>query len=203
MVVRNTSARTRSDAIRSRSALTDAVGRLLEDGRVDFSVPELASEAGVGVATAYRHFPSPSDALHAYYSRAAGELVDALLRIDVDAPAPRFDAYCEQWVAQAQVWGPAVRHIRSHQGFIERLVAGDPAIVALHGALAAVVQELVDAQIVPASDVTATVLLWVTVFDERVVYDLAHHHGWSTAQIVDHLTSAVRGALRFRDPSTG
>lgn len=198
MVARNTT-RIRSDAIRSRASLTDAVERLLEGGRVDFSIPELASEAGVGVATAYRHFPSPSDALHAYYSRAAGQLTSALEKIDVDDPSARFDAFCEQWVAQAQVWGPAVRHIRSHQGFIERLVAGDPAIVALHTALADVVQALMARGAIATADVTATVLLWITIFDERVVYDLGRHHGWSTAQIVEHLTSAVRGALRFRD----
>ncbi|WP_299569573.1 TetR/AcrR family transcriptional regulator [uncultured Williamsia sp.] len=197
MVARNTSTRIRSDAVRSRSALTDAVERLLEEGRVDFSIPELASEAGVGVATAYRHFPSPSDALHAYYSRAAGQLTAALDEIDVDDPPARFDAFCEQWVAQAEVWGPAVRHIRSHEGFIERLVAGDPAIVALHATLAGVVEALVAKGAIPTADVTATVLLWVTIFDERVVYDLGRHHGWSTQQIVEHLTRAARGALRF------
>ncbi|MGZ8177755.1 TetR/AcrR family transcriptional regulator [Williamsia sp. SKLECPSW1] len=194
----STPARTRSDALRSRTALTDAVERLLEGGRVDFSVPELASEAGVGVATAYRHFPSPSDALHAYYARAAGQLADALQATEAATPPELFDAYCAQWVSQARTWGPAVRHIRSHQGFIERLVAGDPAIVALHETLGTVLQALVDDGVMAPTDITVAVLLWITIFDERVVYDLAHHRGWSTGQIVDHLTAAARGALGLR-----
>lgn len=189
---------TRSDAVRSRVALTDAVERLLRDGRVDFSIPELASEAGLGVATAYRHFPAPSDALHAYYQRAAGELVASFADIDDDVdPLERFQTHCDQWVVQAQNWGPAVRHIRSHQGFIERLNAGDPSIVGLYTALDAVLQALVEAGRMPASDRRVAVLLWITIFDERVVYDLEHHHGWSAQQIIDHLSQAARGALHI------
>ncbi|WP_045824898.1 TetR/AcrR family transcriptional regulator [Williamsia herbipolensis] len=189
---------TRSDAVRSRVALTDAVERLLREGRVDFSIPELASEAGLGVATAYRHFPAPSDALHAYYARAAGELVEALRDIDVDLdPVRRFETHCREWIAQAQTWGPAVRHIRSHEGFIERLDNGDPSIVALYSALDAVLQALVDAGHMPAGDRRVAVLLWITIFDERVVYDLEHHHGWTAEQIVEHLGRAARGALRI------
>lgn len=196
--------RIRRDAARSREALTDAVERLLHGARVDFSIPELAAEAGVGVATAYRHFPAPSDALHAYYARAVGELVASFSDIDHQLTSnttaeQRFSAYCRTWVAQARRWGPAVRHIRSHEGFIERLNAGDPEIVELYSALDSVLEDLIAAGDMRGPDSVAAVLMWVTIFDERVIYDLDRHHGWSEDRIVEHLTAAVRGALRIRE----
>ncbi|MGV9664706.1 hypothetical protein [Nocardia niigatensis] len=44
-------------------------------------------------------------------------------------------------------------------------------------------------------DLTYAVLLWITSFDERVVYDLTEHRRWSAGQVTGHLTRAVAGAL--------
>lgn len=176
--------------------LVDAAGRLLRRGRVDFSVPELASEAGVGVATAYRHFGTPSEALRAYSERAVAQLVDALSGIDPDlAPVERFRWHCTQWVAQARQWGPAVRHIRSHEGYIERLAKDDPPIGKLHTILDTALRDLLRSGRMAAGDPVFAVLIWVTIFDERVIYDLAEHHHWSTDRIAEQLLRAVAGAL--------
>jgi AcrR family transcriptional regulator len=189
----------RSDALRSRARLIDAVEQLLNSGRTDFSLPELASEAGVGVATAYRHYASPSDALQAYAARAVGELVDSFAGVDVDGdPLLRFRHYCARWVAQGQLWGSAVRHIRSPKGFIERLNQDDPSIVALHTILVGVLDDLMARGAMPTMDRTFAVLLWITIFDERVIYDLTEHHHWNSARITNHLTAAAAGALQIR-----
>lgn len=188
----------RSDAVRSMTRLTDAVGRLLLAGRADFSIPELASEAGVGVATAYRHVATPSEALQAYSDRAVGQLRDALSGIDRGLdPVERFRLHCTNWVAQATDWGPAVRHIRSPEGYIERLNKGDRAINGLHAMLDRVLADLVDNGLMPATDPVFAVLLWITIFDERVVYDLAEHQHWSADKIAEHLGRATANALRI------
>lgn len=189
---------TRSDAQRSRLLLVDAVRSLLRDGRVGFSVPELAAEAGVGVATAYRHFPTPQDAMRAFHRRAIEQLLEAFEALDEAGdpdPVERFHRVCATWVDQAMQWGSAVRYIRSSAGFIERLNDGDEAITAMHGMLAEVLDALVREGKTTEFDLTYAVLLWITIFDERVVYDLAEHRGWSTAEITAHLTRAVAGAL--------
>jgi len=192
--------RRRSDAVRSRTLLTDAVERLLRSGRVDFSLPELASEAGVGVATAYRHYATPAEALYAHNARAVGQLVTAFGEVAPELdPLTRFRRHCEVWVGQAQTWGEACRHIRSSQGLIERLHAGDPPITQLYSVLGRVLDELVAAGRMSATDPEAAVLMWVTIFDERVVYDLLEHHRWDVPTITGYLTRATEGALRIDD----
>ncbi|WP_162958825.1 TetR/AcrR family transcriptional regulator [Nocardia yunnanensis] len=187
---------TRSDAQRSRVLLVDAVQSLLRTGRIGFSIPELAAAAGVGVATAYRHFPTPQDALQAFHRRAIEQLVEALAAVDAGAdPVDRFHRCCHTWVEQAAQWGPAVRYIRSSKGFIERLAAGDESITALHDILTEILKSLARQGRTPEPDLTYAVLLWITIFDERVVYDLIEHRHWTTAEVTDHLTRAVAGAL--------
>ncbi len=199
----------RSDAQRSRVLLVEAVRSLLQAGRVGFSIPELAAEAGVGVATAYRHFPTPQDAMRAFHGRAIELLLEAFSQIDAEYPPPgdhrtpsvaadpieRFHRFCAAWVDQAMQWGAAVRYVRSSAGFIERLSDGDEAITAMHDILADVLESLARAGKTTEFDVTYAVLLWITIFDERVVYDLAEHRHWKPADITDHLTRAVAGAL--------
>ncbi|WP_169812687.1 TetR/AcrR family transcriptional regulator [Nocardia acidivorans] len=190
---------TRSDAQRSRVLLVDAVRKLLRAGRIGFSIPELAAEAGVGVATAYRHFATPHDAMQAFHRRAIEQLLEAFAEVGTAADAvERFHRCCRTWVDQAMQWGPAVRYVRSSSGFIERLNRGDEAITAMHDILADVLNALALEGKTPESDVTYAVLLWITIFDERVVYDLAEHRGWSPAEITDHLTRAVAGALDIK-----
>lgn len=190
--------RRRSDAVRSRTLLTDAVERLLRCGRVDFSLPELASEAGVGVATAYRHYATPAEALYAHSARAVGQLLDAFGEVDADLdPLTRFRRSCAMWVIQAQTWGEACRHIRSPEGMIERLHAGDPVITQLYEVLGRVLDDLFATGHMPKPDPEAAVLLWTTIFDERVIYDLGEHRGWSAETITDYLTHATEGALRI------
>ncbi|WP_433655502.1 TetR/AcrR family transcriptional regulator [Nocardia sp. CA-128927] len=190
---------TRSDAQRSRTVLVDAVGNLLDEGRIGFSIPELAGAAGVGVATAYRHFPTPQDAMQAFHRRAIEQLLEALAAIDrTTDPVERFHRFCRTWVTQARQWGPAVRHIRSHLGFIERLAAGDPSITAMHDILADVLDALVREGKTTLDDRTYAVLLWITIFDERVVYDLSVHQHWSAERVTDQLTRAAAGALGIR-----
>ena len=45
----------------TRLSIVEAVARVLARGVVELSVPAVAKEAGVSVATVYRHFPSKSD----------------------------------------------------------------------------------------------------------------------------------------------
>jgi AcrR family transcriptional regulator len=59
--------RRRADALRSRSALLDAAAAVFVDSGVEAPVRDIAAEAGVGVGTIYRHFPTRADLIVAVY----------------------------------------------------------------------------------------------------------------------------------------
>lgn len=65
----------RADAQRNLDALLEAAKAVFASSGVDAPVREIASRAGVGIATVYRHFPQRSD------------LVAAVFRREVDACA--------------------------------------------------------------------------------------------------------------------
>ncbi|MBL7521412.1 TetR/AcrR family transcriptional regulator, partial [Frankia sp. CNm7] len=186
------SRRIRRDFLASRRDLLDAVERLLAKQGGRFSLIELAAEAGVSTATAYRHFPDVPAALDAYYTQLVERLVTHMEAVPAGPDAlRRFAAVCELWVREAVGWGPAVVHVRSSRGFLQRLRADDPMIGRLFGALAPMLAALADAGFIPATSAEYGVLLWVTVFDERVVVDLHDSLGWPAARIASELTGSV------------
>jgi AcrR family transcriptional regulator len=67
----------RVDAQRNRARLVAAARVLLARDGVEFSVREVAREAGVGVATLYRHFPTRDDLVDAVLEDAFEAVVAA------------------------------------------------------------------------------------------------------------------------------
>jgi AcrR family transcriptional regulator len=71
--VANTSGRTYRSELRAeqaeatRARILDAAGRVMADGIASVSIPGIAREAGVSVATVYRHFATKTDLLDAMY----------------------------------------------------------------------------------------------------------------------------------------
>lgn len=57
----------RSDAQRNRDRIREAAAALLPNGSVRLSLEAVAAEAGVGIATLYRHFPTRQDLMLAVY----------------------------------------------------------------------------------------------------------------------------------------
>ncbi|MET3806599.1 AcrR family transcriptional regulator [Nakamurella sp. UYEF19] len=187
----------RSDARRTRDRLLDAAAELLESTGRHFTLPDLARRAGVGTATAYRHFDDVADALAAVEVRSIQALTAAIDAIPAASGARRrYDDICALWVGRSTRESAAARFLRSPEGVLQRADRGDPSITALVGALSVAVDDLVAAGEAPAQDTAAAVLIWITLFDERTVIDLARTHGWTTHRITDYLGAAVLGALR-------
>ena len=80
--------RRRADAERNRAALLDAAAAVFVASGVDAPVRDIATAAGVGLGTIYRHFPTRADlvvAVYRYQVEACAEAADALLA-DGDSP---------------------------------------------------------------------------------------------------------------------
>lgn len=69
--------RRRSDGQRNRARLLDTAGRLFLERGPDVSFVEIAKEAGVGVGTIYRHFPTREELIGAVYRSELDAVCDA------------------------------------------------------------------------------------------------------------------------------
>ena len=80
--------------------LLDAAAKLFTAHGVDYPLEEVAREAGVGIATLYRNFPTRNALIEAVYRREVALLcdsVDALL--DTRTPFDALDAWMHNFVA--------------------------------------------------------------------------------------------------------
>ena len=86
----------RADAVRNRTRLLEvAAAARRRDGRAP-ALKQLAAEAGVGVGTVYRHFPTPDELLRALAADGMGRLVE---QCRAAAAAPDVAAGWERLVA--------------------------------------------------------------------------------------------------------
>jgi AcrR family transcriptional regulator len=186
----------RRDTRQTRDRLLDATGELLAESGPTFGLPELARRGEVAIATAYRHFETVHDAYHQYMLRTAVQLAAALGSVGQSRTARgRFDGACGKWAEQALGWGPAIVHVRNWRGFLQRLQDQDPAVTALYAALEPIVGALIEDGVIPGQDVEYAVLVWITLFDERVIVDLSESKGWSGGRIARRLGATVLRAL--------
>lgn len=175
--------------------LLDAAERLLARVGRRFSLTDLAAEANVSTATAYRHFGDVAEVLDAYYEVLISGLVSHMAALpETDDPLARFRAVCALWVRDATVWGRAAVQVRSSAGFLARLHSGDFLVTTLHQALAPLVTDMVDARVIPPVMVEYATMIWATIFDERVIVDLLDL-GWSVDRVAARLTGTALGAL--------
>jgi AcrR family transcriptional regulator len=186
----------RKDGAETRQRLLDTAALLLAERGTAFTLPDLARAAGVASATVYRHFTDVQDVHREFYYRLTDELVDHLGKISARAKGRRrFDAICDRWAACAVLWGRAATHIRSSEGFLERVRRADPPTSALFEALEPTVADLIADGVIPAQDTRYAVLMWITVFDERVVVDLSETLHWPAKRIAKTLSASLLGAL--------
>ncbi|MGW1773390.1 TetR/AcrR family transcriptional regulator [Streptomyces sp. NPDC002104] len=67
----------RSDALRNQQAVLAAAAKVFLTSGVDAPIREISAEAGVGMATIYRHFPTRADLVTAVYNHQIEALAEA------------------------------------------------------------------------------------------------------------------------------
>lgn len=70
----------RADAVAKRREILDAAWRLVSDQGVDVPLRAVAQEAGVGIATLYRHFPTRRDLILGLFSEVRDRVADVIDR---------------------------------------------------------------------------------------------------------------------------
>jgi AcrR family transcriptional regulator len=94
------SGRKRADARRNAQALLDAAAAVFIACGVDAPVRDIAAQAGVGMGTIYRHFPTRADLVVAVYRHQVEALADAapVLLADVETPVAALAQWMDQFV---------------------------------------------------------------------------------------------------------
>lgn len=86
----------RADARRNEKALLDAAASVFATDGVDAPVRRIAAEAGVGMGTIYRHFPTRADLVVAVYRHQVDACAEAGPTLLATATSPF--AALRQWV---------------------------------------------------------------------------------------------------------
>jgi len=185
----------RSDARATRELLLDTVGSLLAEHGLRFGLADVARRSGASLATVYRHLPSTEIAIDRYLATLVARWEARLERETAGLHGwSRLDAACRAWVAEAGSWGRSAVFVRSPRGIIQRHDAGDPVVEANWRRLEPIIDELVEGGDIPDQSVDYAVLLWNTLFDERVIVDLAAL-GWAADDVTRALSATLRHSL--------
>lgn len=183
----------RADTHRNRMLLVGAAGRLFSAGS-PATMAEVAGEAGISVATAYRHFSSVEEALAAYRFEVGRELLD----FSVAQEAGGVDLLARvsaQWVQLVVRHGGSMIHTRSAEGYLARIREGAYYLTvqaeALRRPLAEAAQDLG-----VAADGEGALFLWNVFFDPREIFDLIYSLGLTPEQASERLVRTFTAALR-------
>lgn len=116
--------RKRADARRNADALVDAAAAAFVESGVGVPVRDIATRAGVGVGTIYRHFPTRTDLIVAVYRHQVEALVEAGPRLLDDGPSPH--TALVRWIDQF------VDFLVTKHGLAEAMRSDDAAFEGLH-----------------------------------------------------------------------
>jgi AcrR family transcriptional regulator len=114
--------RVRADARRNTDALLEAAAAVFATSGVDAPVREVATKAGVGVGTVYRHFPKRSDLVAAVFRHSVDSCADAAPVLAAEHPPGEALA---RWLQRYTDF------IATKRGLAAALHSGDPAFDAL------------------------------------------------------------------------
>ena len=106
--------RMRADAARNRQALIDAAQRLFSSRGVSVTLDDIAAEAGVNVATAYRNFANKHELLQAFLQ----QISDDAIRIAEEAAA-----HDDPWQGLTDFFARTLRLMAENRGMHDVVTA--------------------------------------------------------------------------------
>lgn len=183
----------RSDTQRNRRQLVRAAGQLFASKRGQVSMTDIAKQAEISTATAYRHFASVDEILAEFRFGVGEKLRDFSLKQEASGVA-LLEAVSRKWVELVVRHGGAMLYTRSGEGYLARLRQGAFYITVQADALERPLREACDELgLQPLGD--EAMFLWNILFDPREILDLINTVGLSKDQATVRLVSALKGAL--------
>ncbi|XXN66372.1 TetR/AcrR family transcriptional regulator (plasmid) [Enterobacter ludwigii] len=184
----------RSDTERNRKNLIQAAARLFERSETPISMTEIAAEAGVSVATAYRQFTSVEEVLNAYRQDVGQLLLDYSVEQSCSGLL-KLEKVSRYWIKLVRERGAAMVPMRNRRGYLERLWEGAEYLLVQADALRPALREAMEEMELPDIGDKA-VFLWNILFDPREIFDLLDTVGLTEKQVGTQLMSVLVGGLR-------
>lgn len=183
----------RSDTERNRRSLIQAAARLFEDSSDPVNMSDIAKQAQVSPATAYRQFASVEEILSAFRFEVGCKLRD-FSHEQTTSGLERVEAVSRHWVSLVLENGAAMVPMRSRRGYLERLREGTDYLMPQAEALSDPLREATKELGLPDLGDEA-LFLWNLLFDPREILDLVNTVGLTEDQVGTQLMSALRGVL--------
>ena len=184
----------RSDTQRNRRELIKAAGQLFASRRGPISMTDVAKQADISSATAYRHFNSVEEILAEYRYGVGEKLRDFSLKQE-SSGLVLLEAVSRKWVDLVVRHGGAMLYTRSGEGYLARLRQGTHYIQVQADALERPLREACEELGLPPLGDEA-MFLWNILFDPREIFDLIKTVGLTKEQASARLVAALTGALR-------
>ena len=184
----------RSDTERNRKNLIKAGARLFERADNPISLTDIAAEAGVSVATAYRQFTSVEEVLNAYRQEVGQLLLDYSLCQNCMG-VEKLEKISRHWIKLVREHGAAMVPMRNRRGYLERLWEGADYLKVQADALRPALKEAIKEMALPDIGDKA-IFLWNILFDPREIFDLLNTVGLTEKQAGTQLVSVLIGGLR-------
>ena len=184
----------RSDTERNRRSLIQAGARLFERSESPISMTEIAAEASVSVATAYRQFTSVEEILNAYRQEVGQLLLDYSQALSCSG-LQKLEKVSRYWIKLVRERGAAMVPMRNRRGYLERLWEGAEYLLVQADALRPALREsMVEMGLPDIGD--KAVFLWNILFDPREIFDLLNTVGLTEKQVGTQLMSVLIGGMR-------
>jgi AcrR family transcriptional regulator len=185
----------RSDTKRNRRQLIQAAGRLFatSTGLASVSMSDIAREAEISPATAYRHFASVEEVLIAY-RYGIGERLKEFSDEQKSSGVTLLRDVDRRWVELVGEHGWSMVHTRSPEGYLARLRSGAEYLTVQADALERPLREAIEELGLPAIGDEA-MFLWNILFDPREILDVINTIGLSEKKAADRLTDTFLGAV--------
>lgn len=187
--------RLRQDSIRNQQELVVAVGELLREDPDSATMPAVAERAGLSLATAYRYFPTLDELHRKFMLSVIEELYESTKTLQSHG-LDLFKDTMAQWLKVVAEYGPAMVLVRSREGFLTRLKAGEPHACALERVWGPPVRQLLEEADIDGSQLPYALSLFNAMFNSREIMDFRAVEGMPDGQLVQRCSRLYWSVLQ-------
>ncbi|MDY3126695.1 MAG: TetR/AcrR family transcriptional regulator [Corynebacterium sp.] len=193
----------RSDSLKNRQLIIAALETSIKNGNTNPTMTEIAKEAGLAPATAYRYFPT-LDSLHRQFLLSVIEELDLQTEELSGQGEDLFRKKLRIWMKIVEEAGPAMVFVSSRFGFLDRLFSGEAHVKALEKVWGIPIKQILEEQSIDLQWYPIAFALFNALINVRDILDYKRSTDWSAEELEEFLAAtfieSVRSLGSLRSP---